>query len=70
MVTLQDTFFSTYLFILVTEILLIQISDNKDINRVVIYNKEIKLSPYADDSTFFVINTKSLRLIFKIYDSF
>ena len=47
---------SAYLFILVLEIL--------------IYNREIKLSAYADDSSFFVVNTKSLRLIFNICESF
>ena len=31
---------------------------------------EIKLSAYADDSNFFVINIKSLRLIFNICNSF
>ena len=41
-----------YLFILVLEILLIQIRNNKDINGVMIYNREIKLSAYADDSSF------------------
>ena len=52
------------------EILLIQIRNNKDINGVVIYNREIKLSAYADDSNFFVINTESLHLIFNICESF
>ena len=35
-----------------------------------IYNREIKLSAYADDSSFFVVDTKSLRLIFNICESF
>ena len=61
---------SAYLFITVLEILLIQIRNNKDINGVVIYNREIKLSACADDSSFFVVNTKSLRLILKICESF
>ena len=52
------------------EILLIQIRNNKDINGVVIYNREIKLSACADDSSFFVVNIKSLHLIFNICDSF
>ena len=59
-----------YLFILMSEILLIRIANNKDINGVEIYNREIKLFTYADDSNFFVINTKSLRIISNICDSF
>ena len=54
----------------ILEILLIQIRNDKDINGVVIYNREIKRSAYEDDSNFFVINTKSLRLIFNICNSF
>ena len=68
--TRQEDPLSAYLFILVLEILLIRIRNNKDINRVMIYNIEIKLSAYADDSSFFVVNTKSLHLIFNICESF
>ena len=68
--TRQGDPLSAYLFIFVLEILLIQIRNNKDINGLVIYNWDIKLSACADDSNFFVINTKSLRLIFNIFESF
>ena len=53
--TRQGDTLSGFFFILVLEILLIQIRNNKDINGVVIYSRQIKLSAYADDTSFFVI---------------
>ena len=41
-----------------------------DIKGIVTDNRKIKLSAYTDDSSFFVINTESLHLIFNIFDSF
>ena len=66
--TWQDPL-SAYLVILGLEILPIQIWNNKDINAVVICNREITLSAYADNSNFFLINIKSLCLIVNICDS-
>ena len=69
--TLRRDTLSAYLFVLILKYcLLIQIWNNKDTKGVVINNREIKLSAYADDSNFFVINTASHHLIFNICDSF
>ena len=43
---------STFLFILCAEILAIIIRNNKNINGIIINNKEHKLSQYADDRSF------------------
>ena len=65
----RNHFFSN-LCILVLKILLIQIRNNKDIKGVVIKNRVIKLSVYADDNNFFVMNTESCHLIFNVSDYF
>ena len=62
MVTIQDIFFEK-------RNAFIQIRNNKDINGVVIYNREIKLSVCAGNSNILVINTESLCLIFNICES-
>ena len=55
---------SAHLFILALEVLLIQIRENANINGIIIDETEIKLSAYADDGRFFVIDVQSFQLIF------
>ena len=52
------------------EVLLIQIRENANIKGIIINETEIKLSAYADDGSFFVIDVQSLQLIFFMCDQF
>ena len=52
------------------EVLLIQIRENANIKDIIINETEIKLSAYADDGSFFVIDVQSLQLIFFMCDQF
>ena len=53
---------SPYIFILCAEILGKMISNNNDIHRIIIDNKECKISQYADDTQLFLNGSEnSLR---------
>ena len=56
---------SAYLFILVLETLFIQIRENEEIQgiKIDIQGEEVKISAYADDGNFLVLNTHSLNQI-------
>ena len=68
--TRQGDPLSAYLFILALEVLLIQIKGNANIKGIIIDETEIKLSAYADDGSFFVIDVQSLQLIFLMCNQF
>ena len=57
-------------FHLALEVLLIQIRENANIKGIIIDETEIKLSAYADDGSFFVIDVQSLQLIFLMCNQF
>ena len=64
---------SCHLFILVLEILFVQIRENEEIQgiRIDTQGEEVKVSAYADDGNFLVLNlTHSLNLIFQTCHSF
>ena len=52
---------SAYLFIIALELLLIKIRNDKDIKGIMIDNKEIKLTAFADDLTTFLQNVTSFQ---------
>ena len=59
---------SAYLFILVLETIFIQIRENEEIQgiRIDTQGEEVKISAYAYDGKFLVLNTHSLNQIFKL----
>ena len=52
---------SPYLFIMAIEVLALNIINNKSINGIKVTDVEIKICQYADDMTFFLSNTNSVR---------
>jgi hypothetical protein len=61
---------SAYLFIAVVEILAIKIRKNKDIKGINIGNSEIKVVQMADDTTSFLKDSDSLKVLLETLDKF
>ena len=63
---------SVHLFIIVYESLFIQIRENQEIQGIMIdtQGEEVKISAYAEDGNFLVLNTHSLNLIFQTCHTF
>ena len=61
---------SAYLFILVLEILFLFIKESKKINGLNIFYKTFLYTAYANDTTFFLKDTKSVTELMNIFDTF
>ena len=61
---------SPYLFIIVLEVLAISISENNNIQRIIVDGTELKLELFADDLTAFLRNDKSLRVFLEVVIKF
>ena len=68
--TKQGDPLSPYLFILVLEILFIQVRNDPSVQGFKIGEIEIKLSAFADDTTFFVRNKESINRLLNIMRKF
>ena len=60
---------SSYLFIIVLEILTISIRSNKNVQGIVVDGNEMKLELFADDLTAFLLNDNSLLKFFELLKS-
>ena len=67
--TRQGDPLSPYIFILVMEILFIQVRDDNEINGFEIKDFHLKLSAYADDAYFFLRNVGSLNRLFQMFEN-
>ena len=61
---------SAYLFILALEVLFISIKNNQNIKGLEIFKHEFLYTAYADDSTFFLKNIKSVKELIKSFERF
>ena len=61
---------AAYLFIIAIEIFYIMVRSDKRVKGLEIFDYTFLLSAYADDTTFFVKDIKSIHIIFEIFDSF
>ena len=66
--TRQGDPLSAYLFILVLEVLLIQVREDIDIKGFTVNDVELKLSCYADDGYFMVKTVDSIKKILRYFD--
>ena len=68
--TRQGDPISAYLFILVLEIVFVFTKESKKISSLNIFNKTFLYTAYADDSTFFLKDTKTVKELLNIFDTF
>ena len=68
--TRQGDPISAYLFILVLEFVLLFTEESKKINGLNIFDKTFQYTAYADDTTFFLKDTKSVIYLMNIFDTF
>ena len=61
---------SPYLFIITIELLAIHIRENKDIQGIDVRDKVLKICQLADDTTCFVKDIESVKVILMVFDKF
>ena len=61
---------STYLFILVLEIVFNLIKENKDIHGLTFFDHTFLYTAYVDDTTFFLKDKESVKELINVFFSF
>ena len=61
---------SAYLFIMTLEMLFIQVRNCKEISGIEIFGYEFKLSAFADDATYFILNEHSIQRLATLFSKF
>ena len=68
--TRQGDPISAYLFILVLEILFLQVKENEKIEGIIISSQKFLLSAFADDATYLVCDMDSIEELFRLHNEF
>lgn len=61
---------AAFFFIIVVEVFFVMVRSNVNIKKLHILNFDFLLTAYADDTTFFVADIDSVKIIFNTFDSF
>ena len=61
---------SAFLFILTLEVLFILVRSDSQIEGMMVFGKEVKLTSFADDATYFLLNIASVYQLFRVFDEF
>ena len=68
--TRQGDPISAYLFIIVLEVIFLNITQNNYIKGIKIFEKEFLYTAYADDTTFFLQNKNSVKILLETFHAF
>ena len=68
--TRQGDPISAYLFIIVLEVIFLNIIQNSHIKGIKLFDKEFIYTAYADDTTFFLQNKNSVKMLLEAFHAF
>ena len=68
--TRQGDPLSAFLFILTLEVLFILVRSDSQIEGMMVFGKEVKITSFAADATYFLLNIASVYQLFRVFDEF